>query len=166
MRSQLISTGPVSSLSSKSTFLSFKPMSIPRPESGSEATRLSRPDAFDVRCRILGWLVAGLVALALLTVSSDVVLSGRRVEPRVAFQNLVRGLGFGSSPDCSYCRCSFDPRLDQECVSLRFPIPGGAHLCPKHFGAVQDASQGRSGLCSSVVAVGPVSRRQTQVPAP
>ena len=46
------------------------------------------------------------------------------------FQQLVGGLGFGSSVEMSTCAVQFDPRLEAACDAHTGPVPVGGLLCP------------------------------------
>ena len=46
------------------------------------------------------------------------------------FQQLVGGLGFGSSVELSTCAVQFDPRLGVTWDAHTGPVPAGSLLCP------------------------------------
>ena len=56
------------------------------------------------------------------------VLTG--VSDAARLQQLVGGLGFGSSVEMSTCAVQFDPRLEAACNAHTGPVPVGGLLCP------------------------------------
>ena len=75
-----------------------------------------------------------LVVILVIAAGAAVGLSRQSVVAGVSdaarFQQLVGGLGFGSSVEMSTCAVQFDPRLEAACDAHTGPVPVGGLLCP------------------------------------
>ena len=69
-----------------------------------------------------------IAAGAAVGLSRQSVVAG--VSDAARFQQLVGGLGFGSSVEMSTCAVQFDPRLEAACDAHTGPVPVGGLLCP------------------------------------
>ena len=69
-----------------------------------------------------------IAAGAAVGLSRQSVVAG--VSDAARFQQLVGGLGFGSSVEMSTCAVQFDPRLEATCDAHTGPVPIGGLLCP------------------------------------
>jgi len=81
--------------------------------------------------------IGTVTILALLSLAVDAYSwRHKKGESVVSFQRVVGGLGMGATLKPSWCYISYDPRLENQCSCIEWPIPGGYCFCPDHTGTV------------------------------
>lgn len=78
-----------------------------------------------------------ITVLAILSLSLDAYSwKHRKADSLISFQRTVGGLGIGATLKPSWCYISYDPRLENQCSCIEWPIPGGYCYCPDHTGTI------------------------------
>ena len=84
-------------------------------------------------------LLSAILALAMTAIALiawDAQLARHHDQRSRDFQQVVRGLGLGSSLTLSRCEFSFDPRVFPNWRTAHYPVACSEYFCPRHAGSV------------------------------
>lgn len=60
----------------------------------------------------------------------------RQMNHILSFQRITGGLGLGAVTKPAWCYINYDPRIEDSCSCIEWPVPGGYCYCPDHTGSI------------------------------